>query len=127
MPEQLSLFDAPRQIVPRDTHVAKEERPRLTGQNAEILRLLSLGPQMAKTLAGVSLKYTSRVSDLRAAGHKITCERMPSGHTVYTLVRSLLLTAFLLLPSCVSTRAFVTVATRVEGVDVLSTVEIERN
>jgi N-acyl-D-aspartate/D-glutamate deacylase len=26
MPEQLSLFDAPRNIVPRDTHVVREER-----------------------------------------------------------------------------------------------------
>ncbi len=65
---QLTLFDEPPRIHPRDTHVEREERPRLTGQNAAILVRLRQGHATNAELAAISLKYTSRVSDLRVAG-----------------------------------------------------------
>ena len=77
MPKQLSLFDAPRNIVPRDTRVVREERPRLTGQNLAILERLQRGPATNRELAQISLKYTSRVSDLRAAGYRVVVVKVP--------------------------------------------------
>ncbi|NLX57310.1 MAG: hypothetical protein GXY58_19545 [Planctomycetaceae bacterium] len=47
------------------------ERPRLTGQNAAILERLKRGPATNRELAAISLKYTSRISDLRAAGYDV--------------------------------------------------------
>ena len=57
----------------------------VTGQNAIILRLLERGPQTNVALADVSLKYTSRISDLRAAGYRIVCQRVGHGVTEYRL------------------------------------------
>lgn len=88
MPSQLSLFDdsgAPRRDrtygIPMpaecplcDHTVVEEEKPRLAGQCAEILELLQSKARVTnKEMAVISLKYTSRVSDLRKAGHTITC------------------------------------------------------
>jgi len=70
----------------------EDDRKMLTGQNAEILRLLREGPQTNVRLAGVSLKYTSRISDLRAwlrvnePGTSIACARLEGGLTSYSLV-----------------------------------------
>ena len=88
MATQLSLFDAPRNIVPRDTHVVKEERPRLTGQNLAILERLQRGPATNRELAAISLKYTSRVSDLRAAGYNVVVvdRDRATGRTMYELI-----------------------------------------
>lgn len=69
---QLELFaDNRRHIRPRDTHVVPEERPRLSGQNARILERLRRGPATNDELSGIARKYTSRISDLRAAGHDV--------------------------------------------------------
>ena len=85
MAQQLSLFDAPRNITPRDTHVLREDAPRLKGQNAAILERLRRGPATNDELIRISRKYTSRTSDLRKAGYRITCERLEGGLTLYRL------------------------------------------
>lgn len=88
MDQQLSLFGAQHNIVPRDTHVEREERPRLTGQNAAILQRLQRGPATNKELAGIALKYTSRLSDLRAAGYNVVVvdRDRATGMTMYELI-----------------------------------------
>ena len=62
---------------------------RLSGQCAAILARLRQGPATNRELSAISLKYTSRTSDLRAAGYAIRCTRQyDSGLTVYELVTS---------------------------------------
>lgn len=82
---QRTLFDLCHTLHPRDPHVVQEERPRLTGQNAAILARLQQGPATNVELAAVALKYTSRLSDVRAAGHRIVCQRLQGGVTEYRL------------------------------------------
>ena len=82
---QLTLFDPQPSLRPRDPHIHAADVRRLTGQNAVILRRLQRGPATNDELIGISRKYTSRISDLRAAGHRITCERQGGGLTVYRL------------------------------------------
>lgn len=84
---QKNLFDLHREPYTPviDPHVRPADRPRLSGQNAAILNELRKGPKTNSALSVLSLKYTSRISDLRAAGYTITCERRPGGLTVYTL------------------------------------------
>ena len=85
---QLSLFDPvprPRPLVPRDPHVAAQDITRLTGQNAAILRRLRAGPATNDELIGISRKYTSRISDLRAAGFVIEATRLGGGLFEYRL------------------------------------------
>jgi hypothetical protein len=84
MSPQLSLFDKPL-LPPTDSHVHPADERRLTGQNAAILRRLRQGKASSLTLAGISLKYTSRISDLRKHGFKIVCERTHSGTNLYSL------------------------------------------
>jgi hypothetical protein len=86
--KQLSLFDPPATAAappPRDPHVAPQDERRLSGQNATILHLLRQGSCTNVELSRVSLKYTSRISDLRAAGHRIVCRRGDGGCNVYEL------------------------------------------
>lgn len=87
--EQLSLFDDPPRLPPRDTHVERAERPRLSGQNRAILELLERGPATNRELAAISLKYTSRISDLRAAGYNVVVvdRDRTTGMTMYELMR----------------------------------------
>ena len=82
---QRSLFDPPKIIHPRDPHTAPADATRLSGQNKLILDALKDGPKTNKQLAFFSLKYTSRVSDLRAAGYVVECERLDGGLTLYRL------------------------------------------
>jgi len=86
MHQQLSLFDSPRTIPPRDPNATATDRPRLTGQNARLLAMLEQGPTTNREmmLAGL-LKYTSRISDLRAAGYRIVCEQLGGGVSEYRL------------------------------------------
>lgn len=86
--KQLSLFDAPRKIAPRDTHVETVERPRLTGQNQAILERLQRGPATNFELNQIALKYTSRLSDLRAAGYNVVVvdRDRATGRTMYQLI-----------------------------------------
>ena len=58
---------------------------RLAVQGDRILNMLTAGPVTNVDLAKVALKYTSRISDLRKAGHRITCKRLSGGLTEYRL------------------------------------------
>ena len=64
------------------------ERTRLSKQCLAILALLESGQPVTNVrLAQVALKYTSRVSDLRAKGHNIrVVSREPNGLTWYRLL-----------------------------------------
>ena len=77
----------PPPLPPSDPHVVPDERPRLTGQNAEILARLRCGPATNRELARISLKYTSRISDLRKAGYdvRVISRDRRTGHTLYEL------------------------------------------
>ena len=88
--KQRHFFDTWDQLArcptpPSDPHVQSQDRPRLRGQNATILARLKRGPATNAELAGISLKYTSRISDIRAAGYCVTCERGENGLNVYRL------------------------------------------
>ncbi len=66
----MTLWDLPA----TDPNVRESDVQRLTGQNALILARLRQGPATAAELAQISLKYTSRISDLRAAGYEVKYE-----------------------------------------------------
>jgi hypothetical protein len=84
--EQLDLFERFREpLAPCDPHLDERDKPRLSGQCETILRLLEAGPRTNAELAAVSLKYTSRISDIRAAGYGVTCQRLEGGVTLYRL------------------------------------------
>lgn len=51
--------------------VVPEETPRLSKQCREILEKLKHGPATNRELSQISLKYTGRISDLRAPGFRI--------------------------------------------------------
>ncbi len=64
--------DAP--IAAGPTTAPPVEKGRLSRQCAEILALLFQNRRVSnKTLAGISLKYTGRISDLRKAGYDVQC------------------------------------------------------
>lgn len=96
MARQRTLFDQwheddlakKKGIVPRDPNVDSRDTGRLSGQNIAILARLERGPAYNDELAAIALKYTSRISDLRAAGHKVTCKRVGGGRTMYRLEQS---------------------------------------
>ena len=78
-------------VIPSDSHVtAPSEMRRLASQCTAILARLQQGPATARELAALSLKYTGRISDLRAAGYDIPppVEDRASGLSVYTLRQS---------------------------------------
>jgi hypothetical protein len=59
-------------VIPSDTHVTEPtEIARLSSQNQQVLVRLQQRPATNRELATISLKYTSRISDLREAGHRI--------------------------------------------------------
>lgn len=64
------------------------ESQRLSKQCAAILARLERGRVSNRELASVALKYTSRVSDLRARGHnvQVVARDHESGLTWYALV-----------------------------------------
>lgn len=64
-----------------------EERARLHSQADRILARLKTGPASNRELAAISLKYTSRISDLRKLGHDVVVAGRDehSGATVYEL------------------------------------------
>ena len=61
------------------------DRARLSGQSVRILAALRLGPATNSQLSCLALKYTSRISDLRKAGYRITCTRVSGGTMIYRL------------------------------------------
>ena len=62
------------------------DTPRLDSQCDRMLARLQKGAATNVELAGISLKYTSRITDLRQLGHTIDCEKQRNGVTVYRLV-----------------------------------------
>ena len=58
-------------INPRDPGVTPAEEARLSDQCKAILSRLRKGPATNRELATIALKYTGRLSDLRAAGFKV--------------------------------------------------------
>jgi len=62
------------------------DAPRLDSQCDRMLARLQKGPATNVELSGISLKYTSRVTDLRQLGHVIECEKRVGGVTVYRLM-----------------------------------------
>jgi hypothetical protein len=74
--------------LPIDTHcLHPQEIVRLTGQTARIVARLEEGPASNRELAQLALKYTSRISDAKAAGWDIRIiERdHATGRVVYQL------------------------------------------
>lgn len=74
-------------MLPTDTHVTQpDEVRRLTGHNERILARLQAGPCTNAELAKISLKYTSRLSELKNKyGHDIRIVRRDykSGLCIY--------------------------------------------
>jgi hypothetical protein len=66
---------------------AVEERRRLSAQCAAVLARLECGPATNRDLALISLKYTSRISDLRQAGYnvQVIARNARTGLTTYQL------------------------------------------
>ena len=62
------------------------DSPRLDSQCDRMLARLQKGAATNVELAGISLKYTSRITDLRQLGHTIDCQKQRNGVTVYRLV-----------------------------------------
>ncbi len=62
------------------------DAPRLDSQCDRMLARLQKGAATNVELAGISLKYTSRITDLRQLGHTIECEKRKNGMSVYRLV-----------------------------------------
>ena len=50
-----------------------ESKPRLSRHASLILERLQRGPASNRELAAISLKYTGRISDLRANGYAVEC------------------------------------------------------
>lgn len=71
LPSMFEIQVEAMDIAPRDPHVPEVEKKRLTGQNAAILARLKTGLVSNTELATMALKYTSRLSDIRAAGHRV--------------------------------------------------------
>jgi hypothetical protein len=65
----------------------RAERKRFKGQCGKILAMLEAGTTSNNVLACVSLKYTSRLSDLRQAGYDIRVDSRDysTGLTTYRL------------------------------------------
>ena len=72
-------------VAPCDPNIDDRDVVRVGTQAAQILRLLQCRPATNLELSGISLKYTGRISDLRAAGYTIKCHREHGGLTTYTL------------------------------------------
>lgn len=67
MPVLPGMFDpVVLPVLPVDPTVSREEAPRLSKQCAAILQRLEQGPATNVQLAAIALKYTSRLSDIRA-------------------------------------------------------------
>lgn len=86
--EQLTLWGNDVSVKPIDPNIDERDVPRVTGQALAILERLREGPATNHELASMSLKYSGRVSDLRAAGYEINAKRMSGGVWVYRLDES---------------------------------------
>ena len=80
------------EILVTDPNTRDEDDDRLAGQNLQIYELLILHGQMSnRELSNISLKYTSRISDIRRwlekRGQTITCIRGTGGLNYYEIVK----------------------------------------
>lgn len=77
----------PEVITARDPSVTVDEQPRLSAQCQQMLDRLRYGPATNRDLAEIGLKYTGRISDLRAAGYRIvvTSKCVETGRCIYEL------------------------------------------
>lgn len=80
--KSLSVADdsIPPICAPKEAHEA------LKSQNDLLIKMLMEGPKTTRELNEVFIKHTSRVSDCRAAGYKITATRIKGGPYLYELV-----------------------------------------
>lgn len=87
-PGDLRSADRRPEIEPRDPSVPAVARPRLSRQCWAIVERLRRGPALNSELAAMALKYTGRLSDLRAAGFVFRTTAIDRGAGVfrYTLV-----------------------------------------
>lgn len=60
------------EITFADTRLEESEKPRLSHQCQLILERLKTGPATNMELSEIALKYTSRISDLRKSGFKVS-------------------------------------------------------
>ena len=72
-------------LVPARNPQPVEDRQRLRGQAAKILLRLQKGPALNTDLAEIALKYSGRISDLRAAGYEIEATNLGGGLWRYSL------------------------------------------
>lgn len=72
-------------IAPCDPNVKPADVARLSTQAVMILNRLKRGPASNRELSSIALKYTSRISDIRAAGIEVECEDRGGGLNFYTL------------------------------------------
>jgi hypothetical protein len=56
-----------------ETRGPADARPRLSRQATQVLERLQRGPASNRELSAISLKYTGRISDLRANGYVVEC------------------------------------------------------
>jgi hypothetical protein len=80
-------FELP--AIPVNKTVDAREVKRLSKQCQLILERLQAGDATNMELSGIALKYTSRISDLRAAGYTIEISERDheSGSVTYRLVK----------------------------------------
>ena len=83
MPGQIELDFGAAPIKP--ISAPSEDHKRLEGQNGAILARLKSGIATNVELASISLKYTARISDIRAAGYEIDARRVKGGLWEYRL------------------------------------------
>jgi hypothetical protein len=81
-------WDAPVSVYAEHRAEVQKEQVRLSKSADAVLRRLRMGPATNAELAEVSLKYTSRISDLRARGYRIEAEHLERGLWRYTVVES---------------------------------------
>lgn len=76
----------PPLIFARDSFVtAPSKIRRLSGESANVLARLELGPVTRRELNTLTINPTARISDLRAAGYQVACDEQPDGRSVYRL------------------------------------------
>lgn len=78
-------YESPKGTIFAAQDASVKDARRLNAQCTTILNRLKQGRASNVELARISLKYTSRISDLRAEGFTIECERGEGGVNWYTL------------------------------------------
>jgi hypothetical protein len=77
----------PPATIPVNGSVDPREVKRLGEQCEALLARLRSGPASNRELSAIALKYTSRISDLRAAGYQVEAvsRNYETGETIYEL------------------------------------------